>query len=116
MKTIILKKWIEPYKLLELVKENSCRCSEFTFNGSNKERLKQDFLQQLSDTKNAAGLYMKNVNKYYYFEPKEDIKSVWNNLCTEFQFSESDFDSTEDIGNTFFLVDMGKAEAGIILQ
>lgn len=52
---------------------------------------------------------MKNVNKFYLFsgEKPVDLKSLYN-------FTDNDFELTEDIAKPFSLVDLGKAEAGII--
>lgn len=42
MLNLIIKKWVEPYKLLELIKEHSAM-EDFSFDGSNKAILKAHF-------------------------------------------------------------------------
>ena len=107
MSHIIIKKWIEPYVLLETAK--SCySMKDFTFYGFSKKNVMAEFLQAL-EKPNTFGLYMKNVNKFYLFsgEKPVDLKSLYN-------FTDNDFELTEDIAKPFSLVDLGKAEAGII--
>ena len=105
MLNLIIRKWIEPYMLLETIKEYAST-EEFSFDGSNKAILKQHFLKQLRDTK-AFGLYMKNVNKFYLFSGNIDIDKI-------FSLTSSDYEITDNIEIPFEMVDMGKAEAGII--
>ena len=50
MLNLIIKKWVEPYKLLELIKEHSAM-EDFSFDGSNKAILKAHFLKQLKNEK-----------------------------------------------------------------
>lgn len=107
MSHIIIKKWIEPYVLLETAKKCG-PMKDLTFDGFSKKNIKSEFLKEL-EKPNTFGLYMKNVNKFYVFYPEKeiDIKGLYN-------LSEEDFELTEDIEKPFNLVDMGKAEAGII--
>ena len=50
MLNLVIKKWIEPYKLLETIKDYSSM-EEFTFDGTNKTILKNHFLKQLKTEK-----------------------------------------------------------------
>ncbi len=112
MKTVIITKWIEPYKLLETIKQY-CEVKEFIFNGATKLSEKETFFKELTQNKNTVGLYMKNVNKYYLFTIKEEF-DIWNKLVEEFDFTPEDFETGTDTEKPFQTVDMGKAEAGII--
>lgn len=115
MKNIVIKKWIEPYKLLESLKENT-KYSDYTFTGVNKEEKKAEFLKTLASDKSNIGLYMKNVNKYYIFTLQNKNTDTWTNLCNEFQISDNDIEISEDTEKPFYLIDIGKAEAFLILQ
>lgn len=112
MKTVIITKWIEPYKLLETVKEYY-DVKEFIFNGATKLTEKENFFLELTQNKNSIGLYMKNVNKYYLFNRKEEF-DIWDKLIEVFDFTTEDFETGTDTEKPFQMVDMGKAEAGII--
>ncbi len=115
MKSIIITKWVEPYKLLEYIKE-FCQYSDYTFDGVTKSIEKKKFLKSLKNNTNTIGLYMKNVNKYYLFTNTNNT-NILDKLIEEFKFSESDFEISEDIEERpFNLVDLGKAEASLILQ
>ncbi len=103
----IIKKWIEPYVLLETLKKDCKLVKDFTFDGFSKNNIKKEFLKHLKQ-ENHFGLYMKNVNKFYLFNGKADIDKI-------FELTASDYETTEDIEKPFDMVDMGKAEAGIIL-
>lgn len=103
----IIKKWIEPYVLLETLKKDCELVKDFTFDGFSKNAVKNEFLKQLKK-ENHFGLYMKNVNKFYLFKGYVDIDKI-------FELTPPDYDTTEDIEKPFDMVDMGKAEAGIIL-
>ncbi len=109
MLNLIIKKWIEPYTLLETVTEHATT-EEFTFDGSNKTILKQHFLKQLRESK-GFGLYMKNVNKFYLFNTNTNVKDI---VTKEFELNEDDYEVTEDEHKPFELVDSGEAEASII--
>lgn len=103
----IIKKWIEPYVLLETLKKDCKLVKDFTFDGFSKNNIKKEFLKELAK-ENHFGLYMKNVNKFYLFNGKADIDKI-------FELTASDYETTEDIEKPFDMVDMGKAEAGILL-
>lgn len=102
----IIKKWIEPYVLLETLKKDCELIKDFTFDGFSKNDIKKDFLKKL-DKEDFFGLYMKNVNKFYLFKGKIDIDKL-------FDLTPSDYEITEDLEKPFEMVDMGKAEASII--
>ena len=110
MLDLIIKKWVEPYKLLECMKENGDLVEELTFDGTNKAILKSHFLKQLTEEKN-FGLYMKNVNKFYIFDTNKNLKEI---LTNNFNLTEDDYEITEDEYKPFDYVDSGKAEASII--
>lgn len=115
MKSIIITKWIEPYKLLETIKAEY-NFKDFTFDGITKPIEKKKFFSELEANNNAVGLYMKNVNKYYLFT-NEQPYNIWENLTKEFGFIDGDFEISEDITNKpFDMVDLGKAEASLILD
>ncbi len=109
MLNLIIRKWIEPYMLLETVKEHA-QTEEFSFDGSNKAILKEHFLKQLRATK-GFGLYMKNVNKFYLFNTNDNIKEL---VTKQFELTDNDYEVTEDEHKPFDMVDSGEAEASII--
>lgn len=113
MKSIIITKWIEPYKLLETIKEYY-QYKDFTFDGVSKNIEKKKFFKELENSKYTLGLYMKNVNKYYLFT-RDEAFDIWPILTETFGFTENDFKITQDIELPFNMVDLGKAEAGIII-
>lgn len=104
----ILTKWIEPYVLLETLKTHSELIKDYIFDGFSKNDLKKEFLKSL-EKENTFGLYMKNVNKFYLFKGIADIDKI-------LVLSPQDYEVTNDINKPFDMVDMGKAEAGFILQ
>lgn len=114
MESTIIKKWIEPYKLLETIKEYYT-CTDFTFDGITKNIEKKKFLKNLESNKNTVGLYMKNVNKYYLFQTNKNI-DIWEILLKEFNFKQEDFEKTKDVDLPFNLIDIGKAEASLIFR
>ena len=113
MQTIIIKKWIEPYIILETIKK-FYTYSDVNFDASTKSDEKNKFLKKLEQTKNSVGLYMKNVNKYYFFTSDDSI-DLKNILFDKFNFSDDDIviSNPEEMFN---MVDLGKAETGIIIQ
>lgn len=113
MKSIIITKWIEPYKLLETIKEDY-QYKDFTFDGTNKLMEKKKFFKELEASSNTLGLYMKNVNKYYLFTGNKEF-DILAKLKKVFEFSEQDYQFCEDTNKPFDMVDLGKAEAGIII-
>lgn len=104
----VLKKWIEPYVLLETLKKHF-EMKDYTFDGYSKNLVKKEFLKAL-EKENTLGLYMKNVNKFYLFTSNNEI-----DLDKVFDFQPEDYETSGDINKPFDLVDMGKAEAGFII-
>lgn len=102
----IIKKWIEPYVLLETLKKDCELVKDFTFDGFSKNEIKKEFLKQLKK-ENTFGLYMKNVNKFYLFNGQADIDKI-------FELTEDDYEITSDNEKPFEMIDMGKAEAVLI--
>lgn len=101
--------------MLEYIKE-FCQYSDYTFDGVTKSIEKKKFLKSLKNNTNTIGLYMKNVNKYYLFTNTNNT-NILDKLIEEFKFSDSDFEISEDFEERpFNLVDLGKAEASLILQ
>lgn|SRR5574344_42452 len=113
MKCYIITKWVEPYELLETIKKYYT-CQDFTFDGITKDIEKKKFLKMLDNSSNSIGLYMKNVNKFYLFSKDENF-DIWNNLEKIFNFKTEDYFEDERPDKLFELVDLGKAEAGIII-
>jgi len=114
MKSVIITKWIEPYKLLETVKAEY-EYHDFTFTTLNKEIEKKKFLKALESDKNSVGLYMKNVNKFYFFTRKDEF-DLMEYLTKEFSLVENDYEISSDIINKpVETVDTAKAEASIWL-
>lgn len=103
-----IKKWIEPYVLLETLK-SSYNMNDYTFDGFSKQSVKDEFYKKLQND-NTFGLYMKNVNKYYLFSGNEAL-----NLDKIFGFTQDDYILTDDWNEPLNMVDSGKAEAGIII-
>jgi len=112
MRSFVITKWIEPYRLLESIKE-FYTYADYTFDGMNKEIQKSKFLKELEANANSVGLYMKNVNKFYLFKRAEDFDII-SKLIEIFEFTQDDYFYTDNIDEPFALVDMAKAEAGII--
>lgn len=111
---IIIKKWIEPYVLLETFKKNF-EMKDFTFEGFSKNNVKADFLKALhKEAGTAFGLYMKNVNKFYLFKSSVRIDIQKELFKKELNFKPEDIEYTDDTDIPLNLVDIGKAEAGII--
>lgn len=101
----ILTKWIEPYVLLETLKEH-CEIKEFTFDGFSKAAVQKEFLKYI-DSDDFFGLYMKNVNKFYAFKGQIDIDKL-------FGFETEDYIITNVLSEPFDMIDLGKAEASFI--
>lgn len=111
MQSFIITKWIEPYKLLEKIKEYY-DYKDFTFNGLNKDVQKNKFLKELNNSQNYVGLYMKNVNKFYLFI-REDYFDIIATLKEFFELAAADYTETQDVNVPFDMIDMGRAEASI---
>ena len=124
----IVTKWFQPYMILESAKK-FFNLTDYTFNGISKFDTMDKFLKEIENSdKITVGLYMKNVNKFYLLQLKEEIKekddiSALNNLLFKNQFnSEEHYDSddwieiTTDTDKAFSLIDLGKAEASFIMK
>lgn len=124
----IITKWFQPYMILESVKKYF-DVTDYTFSGMNKFDVMDEFLEQIrtADTI-TAGLYMKNVNKFYLMKLKSginqesDIAALENLLFKNGFESEENPDSddwveiTQDTDKAFNMIDLGKAEAAFIMK
>ncbi len=108
MSHYIIKKWIEPYVLLETLKAHY-KMQDLTFDGFSKNEVKEKFIKELNK-KESFGLYMKNVNKFYLFTGEEPL-----NVEKLFGFNLDDYSLSEDYTEPLNMVDSGKAEAAIII-
>ena len=109
MNNIIIKKWLEPYVLLESLKKKY-EMKDITFDGFTKNNAKQEMLNLIND--NAFGLYMKNVNKFYVFSSDKEIST--EDLIIYLEIAEDDFNYSEDIETAISAIDLAKAEAVIL--
>ncbi len=113
---IIIKKWIEPYVLLETAKK-FFDMKDYTFDGFSKKSVKNEFLKALKKSAGTSfGLYMKNVNKFYLFTSAESIDIQKELLENALNFTQEDFEFSDNQELPINLVDIGKAEAGIIID
>lgn len=113
MKALLITKWIEPYKLLETIKDYY-EYKDYTFDTISKNMEKKKILKELENSKTSIGLYMKNVNKFYLFTNKDEF-DITSKLVEVFNFADKDIEFNEDLNKSFDMVDMAKAEACIIL-
>ena len=109
MLNIIIKKWLEPYVLLEILKKKY-EMNDLTFDGFSKNTAKQNMLKLLSE--NSFGLYMKNVNKFYIFESNMEITN--ESLIEYLKLSDDDFEYSEEFDEAISVIDLAKAEVSII--
>ncbi len=125
MKHMIIKKRIEPYNLIEGVKKYYT-VEDYTFKGVDKFSILETFISKLNEiqkTSVAFGLYMKNVNKFYLAYSDENInnledsldKKVINNIL-EISDNQEDIICTDSRDEALSSIDMGKAEASIIIS
>ncbi len=112
MTSFIITKWIEPYVLLEKAKMTS-DMKDYTFDGFNKQSVKQEFMKALQQT-NTFGLYMKNVNKFYLFE-SDNLVDIEKFLSDAINLTQDDFYQSENADEPFDKIDLGKAEAAFII-
>lgn len=114
MSNIIVKKWIEPYVLLETYKKHFSM-QDFTFDGFSKNDAKSKMLKLIADSKGLAfGLYMKNVNKFYVFISDNQINA--DKLMSEIGMQLGDYEFDETTDEPITAVDLAKAEAALILS
>lgn len=112
MKNLIIKKWVEPYRLLETVKVY-CDMTDLTFDGMNKFTQKAKMFSALEDNDKSFALYMKNVNKFYVFTPNDEF-DLCAKLVEVFGFESEDYQISENSEEALSLIDMGKAEASFL--
>ncbi len=112
MNNFIITKWIEPYRLLETVKEY-CELTDYTFDGLNKTAQKTKMLSDIENTHHKFALYMKNVNKFYVFTPKNEFNLI-ERLIEVFGFTTDDYIYSNDTEEAIGMIDMGKAEASFL--
>lgn len=138
----IITKWVEPYVLLEKVKKYF-DIKDYTFDGTNKAKIKAEFLQAIEDENKkqiSMGLYMKNVNKFYLLTLREDVSSILDEFEVPAVLKKLDLTVlhkiliTKELGYTqeqqmaqdgikyikqeseaFDMIDSGKAEASFIM-
>lgn len=112
MKNLIIKKWVEPYRLLETLKDY-CELTDLTFGGMDKIVQKEKMFSLLIDNEKSFALYMKNVNKFYVFTPSGDF-DLLSKLVEVFGFESKDYQFSESSEEAISLIDVGKAEASFI--
>lgn len=112
MNNLIITKWIEPYRLLETVKEY-CEMTDYTFDGSNKFVQKNKMYDDLGSNQAKFALYMKNVNKFYVFNPDGEF-DLEQKLIEVFDFKKEDYFYSQDSEEAISMVDMGKSEASFL--
>ena len=114
MQNAIIKKWIEPYVLLETLKKKY-QMSDITFDGITKAMSKNKMFKTIQNSNNQAfGLYMKNVNKFYIFQAETTISA--EEIMQTLDFKNDDYELTEDRESPIKDVDIAKAEAAIIMN
>ena len=124
----IITKRLEPYDVIEGAKKYY-DVIDYTFNGRNKFEIMAEFLSELNSQKiPSAGLYMKNVNKFYLLKIKNnpdklsDIQLLNNLVTNEYKFTGEEQINSEgitysrDIDFAIEQIDIGKAEASFILK
>ena len=88
-----------------------------TFDGFSKNSVKNEFLKALKKSAGTSfGLYMKNVNKFYLFTSAKSIDIQKELLENALNFTQEDFEFSDNQELPINLVDIGKAEAGIIID
>ena len=112
MKNLIIKKWIEPYRLLETVKKY-CSVTDYTFDGMNKLEQKNKMFSDIGDDSGKFALYMKNVNKFYVFSPNDEF-DLLSKIVEVFEFTPEDYEISENSEESIHLVDLGKSEASFL--
>ena len=111
--SIIVKKWIEPYVLLETYKKYF-EMQDITFDGFSKNNAKSKMLKILSDNDGISfGLYMKNVNKFYVFKSDKPVNA--DELMHIIGMEPSDYVYNQSTDESVSAVDLAKAEAALIL-
>lgn len=106
----VIKKWIQPYLLIEYLKDYYT-VTDLTFDGASKNKFKAKMFEAVNAGK--IGLYMKNVNKFYILEEKENA-SLIDIIKEKLSLSDADLADEPDKERALQLVDMGKSEASFI--
>ena len=105
MSGLSIKKWVEPYVLLETLKK-SYSMTDLTFDGFSKLNQKDVMLNLIKKSDNKSfGLYMKNVNKFYVFSSDNSV-----NVGVD----KDEAELFDDYNIPVNEVDMARAEAGLI--
>ena len=112
MNNFIITKWVEPYRLLETVKKY-CELTDYTFDGLNKIAQKNKMFSELENDTHKFALYMKNVNKFYVFTPKDEFNLI-EILIEVFDFTTDDYKYSNDTEEAIAMIDTGKAEASFL--
>ena len=113
MQSIIIKKWIEPYVLLETYKKYY-GMEDITFDSISKEMSKNKMIKNIQKSEGKSfGLYMKNVNKYYVFSSSENI--LKDDLIKYIDVSDEVCEISSDTDTALASVDLAKAEAVLVL-
>ena len=124
----IIKKWFQPYMIIESAKKNF-DIIDYTFSGQNKFEMMNNFLEELNKKDTIKfGLYMKNVNKFYLLTLKKGLSqdsdiSALENLLLKDRFGSDEIvndndwiEITTDTDKAFNMIDLGKAEAAFIMN
>lgn len=128
MEHVIITKRIEPYDLIEGIKKKF-EVEDFTFIGMNKFEILEKFLAKMAEiqvNKVSFGLYMKNVNKFYLISCDKTLSELENVINKDIlenilkinlhKASEKDIVLTQSRDKALSAVDMGKAEASLIIS
>lgn len=126
----IITKRLEPYDVIESAKK-FYDVVDYTFTGRDKFEKLEEFLSELEKSSKitvSAGLYMKNVNKFYLLKAKQNPNNLSNveflhkNLISEeygfdelSQINQDGIIYSEDIEYSLEQIDMGKAEATFVI-
>lgn len=124
----IIKKWFQPYVILETVKKYF-EVTDITFDGKTKLDSMKNFISEINSSERITiGLYMKNVNKFYLLKLSNDTDSSSDITVLENLLSANNFDNPnvsdfhewveviKDTDKAINLIDMGKAEAAFIMK
>ena len=124
----IIKKWFQPYVILETVKKYF-EVTDITFDGKTKLDSMKNFISEINSSERITiGLYMKNVNKFYLLKLNNDTNTSSDITVLENLLSVNNFDNPnvsdfhewveviKDTDKAINLIDMGKAEAAFIMK
>ena len=112
MSGLSIKKWVEPYVLLETLKK-SYLMADLTFDGFSKLNQKDVMLNLIKKSDNKSfGLYMKNVNKFYVFSSDNSVNV--EDILSKIGVDKDEAELFDDYNIPVNEVDMARAEAGLI--